>query len=625
MGVKDTFSLLAGLPADHRLPYVEAALREPFAELQSAAFDALADPQGLNRLDLIVRHYGDLTPEVRAKVASRAQSFSDAAREELLSTDEWARRAGYQMLATLRPREAASILVRGLSDLSPVVRETVANALEAMANKYYYHLLAARLHGDVESRRFVDGNRGVMMESLGPLLRAFPLHAKGVFIDLVIESGDAGFPLIVESLIQRGEPSTYAAFVASLSTTMTEPGVELLLRLLMDGRARLMDAATDALKLRRDAAFPALLATVFSRMPVEKLDALAQKTRELPWWHTVEAAPGLDSFSAARIIDFLARSAVDAGKRNKLILFFTGSPHAEVRVRVLTTLQSLAAPELQTAAEAALDDPADEVKMAAARTIIGIDPPNKARLLMPLLNAPSEEVRRMAMREVASASFDRYLRSFDKLDPATREAAARALAKIDARILERLTDEIHALDPERRLRALRVVDYVDAETDLRDNLMQLLNDPDRRVRATAIKIVQLSGSADGMRLLVAALGDPDRRVRANAVEAFEDSGDSACIPLLRPYLRDPDNRVRANVAKALWTLGSEEGKVALAGMLKNPEENMRLSAVWAIGEIQFAGAVDLLLTHVEGERSPLVRSKIGEVVARLAQKGAGVP
>jgi len=189
----------------------------------------------------------------------------------------------------------------------------------------------------------------------------------------------------------------------------------------------------------------------------------------------------------------------------------------------------------------------------------------------------------MAMREVASAGFDKYLRSFDRLEPATREAAARALAKIDGRILDRLTEEIQALDPERRLRALRVIDYVDAETDLRQNLMALLNDPDRRVRATVIKIVRLAGSEEGMRMLVAALGDPDRRVRANAVEAFEDSGDAQCVPLLHPFLGDPDNRVRANAAKALCTLGFEEGRTALAAMLRHEEEPMRLSAVWAIG------------------------------------------
>ena len=82
MGVKDTFSLIAGLPAENRLPYVEAALREPYAELQSAAFDALTDPEGLHRPDLIVRHYADLTPEVRAKVDEIVAQTSE---EELQS------------------------------------------------------------------------------------------------------------------------------------------------------------------------------------------------------------------------------------------------------------------------------------------------------------------------------------------------------------------------------------------------------------------------------------------------------------------------------------------------------------------------------------------------------------
>ncbi|HZE97083.1 MAG TPA: HEAT repeat domain-containing protein [Planctomycetota bacterium] len=625
MGVADTFSLLADLPLEHRLPYVEAALREPYPELQSAAFEALADPKGINRPDLVVQHYADLTPEVKTKIGARATLFTEAAREELHSPKEWSRRAAYQMLAALLPREAASVLVRGLTDVSPVVRESVADALEAMANRYYYHLVAARMHGDVESRRYVEGHRGVMMESLGPLLRAFPLHAKGVFIDLVIESGEAGFPLVTDLVLLKGNPSTYAAFIHALSTAMTEPAVELILRLSQDPRVKLQEAAADALKLRRDPGFPGLLATVFSRLPAERFDALAQRTKELPWWHTVEALPDLDALSASKIMDFIARSGVDPARRNRLILFFRGSPHAEVRARVLATLQTLGAPELQKAAEEGIEDPSDEVRLAAARMIIGINPPNKARLLMPLLNVPSEEVRRMAMREVASASFDKYLHSFDRLDPETREAAARALAKIDGRILERLTDEIRALDPERRLRALRVIDYVDAETDLRQNLMALLNDPDRRVRATAIKIVQLAGSTEGMKLLVAALGDPDRRVRANAVEAFEDGGDINCIPLLRPYLRDPDNRVRANVAKALWNLGSDEGRASLHSMLAQNEEAMRLSAVWAIGEVRFPGATDLLLAHLEGERSPIVRAKIGEVLTRLAEKGASTP
>lgn len=625
MGVSATFTLLAELPAERRLPYAEAALREPYVELQSAAFDALADPRGLNRPDLIVQHYADLMPEVRAKVAAKAALFDGAAREALQSPREWSRRAAYLALAALRPLEAASVLVRGLADTSPMVRDTVADALEALANRYYYHMVAARMHGDAESRRFVEGHRAAMMESLGPMVRAYPLHAKSVFLDLLIEAGESGHPLVTDLLVNRPEPTTYAAFILALSTAMSEPAVELLLRLAQDSRPRLHDAAAAAMKLRRDPGFPALLASVFSRMPADRLEALAQKSREIPWWHTVESTPDLDPFTVSRLLDFVARSAVETPQRVKMVLLFRASPHVEVRVRVLTTLQALAAPELQEVAEAALQDPSDEVKLAAARIIIGINPPHKARLLLPLLNSPSEEVRRMASREVASASFDKYLRSFDRLDPQTREAAARALAKIDGRILERLTEEVQALDPDRRLRALRVIDYVDGETDLRQNLMALLTDPDRRVRATALKIVQLSGSEDGLRLLAAALGDPDARVRANAVEAFEDGGDARCVPLLRSYLRDPDNRVRANVAKALCTLGAEEGREELLVMLRLPDESMRLSAVWAIGEVQFPGMAELLTAHMEGEQSPVVRAKIAEVLSRAAGKEAPAP
>lgn len=625
MGVADTFAYLATLPPAHRLPYVEAALREPFEELQSAAFEALADPRGLHRLDLIIQHYSDLTAEVRLRITARSDPLVGAARELVRSPREWSRRAAYQVLAALRPGEAASILVRGLADPSPVVRESVADLLEAMANRYYYHLVAARMHGDPESRHFIDRNRGPLIESLGPLLRAYPLHAKRVMIDLVIESGDDAYPVAADILVSRNEPGTYAAFLHALSTTLTEPAVELLLRLSQDSRTRLQEAAAEALRLRRDSGFPAVLACVLSRMAPHQLELLASRTREIHWWHTVEASADVDPFTAAKLMEFVSRCGLEPERRNRMLMFFRESPHAEVRARLLATLQSVGYPGLLGLSESFLGDPSDEVKLAAMQAIIGINPPAKARLLMPLLNAASEEVRRMAMREVASASFEKYLRSFDRLDAQTREAAARALAKIDHRIVERLGEELTALDPDRRLRALRVIDYVDAETDLRQNLMALLTDPDRRVRATAIKIVQLTESVEGMRLLVAALMDPDRRVRANAIEAFEDGGDPRCLPLLRPYLQDPDNRVRANAAKAVWTLGGKEGKAALEAMLEHPEEAMRLSAVWAIGELSFSGGVELLLARAEAERAESVRSKISDVLSRVSRKEIGTP
>ncbi len=623
MGLADTLGVLAQLPPEQQLPLLEAALREPYAEIQSAALDLLSDPQGLHRPDLVILHYVDLLPSVRERLLARGALFREAALEEIRSTREWSRRAGYEVLAAISPKEAATILLRGLQDPSAVVRDSVGDHLEALAHKYYFHLVTARLHGDADSRRFVDEHKAVLHDAMGPLLRSYSVHGKRIFIDIAIESGDELFGVVGELLQSRSDVAACAALVNALALAVSEPALALVFRLLLDGRPRLHEAAVDVFKRRRDPGFPALLASVFSRMPPERFETLAQRTKDVPWWHSVESAPDIDPQVAQRIIEFLSRSGLEARRRNSFILFFRGSPYADVRVRVLSTLDALEYPELLELAQAFLSDPADEVKLAAARTIISVNPPQKTRMLLPLLNAASEDVRRVAMREVAGGSFDRYLESFDRLDPATREMAARALAKIDPRIVDRLAEEIASLDPERRLRALKVVDYVDAETDLRQNLMALLNDPDRRVRATALKIVQLTRSAEGMRLLVVALSDPDRRVRANAIEAFEDSGDSRAVPILLPFLKDPDNRVRANAAKALWNLGREEGRSTLLLMLRDERELMRLSAVWALGELRLPGGVDVLLQRAEIEPSPQVRAKIAEILARATQNTPG--
>jgi HEAT repeat protein len=620
VGVAATFQMLGELSPEQQLAFAEAALREPFVELQSAAFGALTDPAGLNRPDLVIQHYTDLLPDVRRRVTSQPQIFQAAAREEILSGNEWARRAGYEVIAAMDGFNAMPTLARGLGDISVLVRESVSDQLEALAQRYYYHLVAFRLHGDPQSREFVDRHRDAVLRALGDLLRAYPVHGKRVFLDLTIESDPDTYPLVTDVVLARRDVPTFAAFVSALAGSATRSAVELLFKLYLEPRTRLREVAVEVMRMRRDAAFASLVSATLTRLPQEQFESLARRVREIPWWAAVEAATELDPLSAAKIIEFTAKSGLDREARDAKILYFHSSPHPEVRARVLATLQSLDYPSIADLAAGFLQDPSDEVKVAAARTIVMLNPPNKTRLLLPFLNAPHPELREIAAREVSGASFERYLRSFDKLDPKTREVAARALAKIDGRIVERLAEEITSLDADRRLKALRIIDYVEAEENLRELLLELLKDPDRRVRATVLRIVQLSGSIEGMKHLVDALSDPDGRVRANAIEAFEDGGDPRTAPLLVPFLNDSDNRVRANAAKALHVFGRPEGRATMEAMLADPGETMRLSAVWAIGETGWEGAAERLLVRARTETSVTVKAMITESVSKLAQK-----
>ncbi len=623
MGVSDTFSLLGTLPPDQQFAFAEAALREPYAELQAAAFQVLSDPDGLNRPDLVFQRYLELLPEVRAKVAEQKPVFLGVAREQIRSPRDKDRRAGYEMLAELNGMDAMTSLVPGVKDPSPLVREKVADVLETMALRFYYHLSSWRTHGDPEGRKFVEENRAVMIRALEELLRVFPQHGRKVFLDVAIEAGPEAYSLFTDVILVRPASQVYAACVQTLSIALTETAVELLFKLCQEKEHVVREGAVEALKRRRDPEFAELLAAWLGRLPPERFASLAARTKDVPWWGTVEAARDLSPAAAALLLDFLARSGLDPALRDTLILSFQDSTYPDLRSRALAVLQTVGHPQLAQAATRALEDPSDEVKVQAVRLVISLNPPNKVRLLTPLLNSSHGELRDLVASEVCHVSFARYMESFEKLEPVTRELAARALSKIDSRMVDRLALEICSLDADRRLQALRVVNYAGAREELREVLTELLADPDRRVRATTVKLLHHSRNLEGMRILVGALNDPDPRVRANAIEAFEDAGDPRLAPALEPFLQDADNRIRANAAKALLALGRPEARGVLEEMLADPDEGRRLSAAWAIGEARFGGAEEILRARIAVEPSEKVRARILEALTIRAAEPAG--
>jgi HEAT repeat protein len=614
MGIAASFETIAGLPAEQRLELVETALRDSFAPLQSAAFELLADPAGLNRPDLLVSRYSALSSELRLRMSHQKARFVPAAQALLQSDRETDRRAGLVVLAALEPFETATTLARALEDPAQVVRETAATLLDDLGQRYYFHLVAARLHGDPESRAYLELHKPKMMDLLVPMVRLFPRHEKKIFFDIAIESEPDSYALCVDQILGRGAPPTRQAFLQALGSSSTEQAVRLLFRLATERTARPRDAAAEVLRRRTDPGFASLIAATLSAFPPEELGALAAKTVDLPWWPGPEALAVLDPAGSARLLEFAARTGVPARRRNDLILQFRRSPYPETRVKVLSYLQVLEDPRFAELAREALDDEHDEVKTAGARALIGLNPPDKAKLLMPLLNSGSDELRRLAMREVSSAGVDRYLKAFDRLDPRTRETALRALTKIDPRVVERLLEEIAASDAPRRLAALRAIDVLGAERSNRERLLPLLADPDRRVRATAMRVVKA-----GFERLLEALYDPDRRVRANAVESLEDAADPRAVGVLLPLLDDPEPRVRANAAKALCRYGRDEGRRALEAMTRHASEAMRLSAAWAVGAVRFEGARALLHDRANVEASPAVLAKLNEVLSRWAE------
>jgi hypothetical protein len=83
------------------------------------------------------------------------------------------------------------------------------------------------------------------------------------------------------------------------------------------------------------------------------------------------------------------------------------------------------------------------------------------------------------------------------------------------------------------------------------------------------------------------LRDTDPRVRANAIEVLENHQTPRLITLLAERARTTNNRERANAIKALHRMRVGNVGPALTAMLQDPRPEHRISAIWALQQMNW--------------------------------------
>jgi hypothetical protein len=625
VSISDTFTCLSGLPQQRLLACCEAALGEPLEELQLAALKVLSDSQQANRLDLVVDHFPSLLPRPQEEVRRRSDEYLRVARTKIVAGRDPRRLAAFRLVAALGDLSSTELLQVGIADPLPEVREVVLDALARHVRTLANELREARALAGGTGFEKSPAQASTWMV-FGLVVKQFASHQRTEFFDLLAAFGVHSIPLITGSILTQRDSTLAKAFLNWLRTTTVEGSLAILLAMLSDKSQAAQRAAVQVLRERRDEGFAVTFAAELAELSQERQRAALVVIGEALWVQfMLPAVPLLDPKSAQAVLRMFCLCQSPPTTLQEHLEAFLRHPQAQVQLAALDQLQALGYPGGFAVVLRLLGVAAAPVQMVVAGLVVQKDLPEKIALLTPLLGAADANLRRIAMREVSKGSFQRYMQRFDGMDPKARQVAARALAKIDDQMLDHLGEEIESLDAACRLKALQVVEFLDAAENLRGPLLELLGDPDRRVRATVIRIVELSGSVEGIKILLAALADPDRRVRANAIEAFEQFDDPSYVQLLTPFLRDPDNRVRANAAKALWNLGYTEALEVLLEMLVARNEAMRLSAAWALGEVGCAAAREALLQREPVERSERVRLKIREAYAMPLAPPEGNP
>ncbi len=217
---------------------------------------------------------------------------------------------------------------------------------------------------------------------------------------------------------------------------------------------------------------------------------------------------------------------------------------------------------------AALSDPDDEVKLAAADAAIRLRPPGATDAVAGWLNAPEVRMRRKAC-EVARAL-----------------PSARAIAPL-ARTLGDPDAEVRAEAAEALGRQM--------SNEAVAPLLGRLDDPTPAVRIQIIAALARLGDARSVVPLVGKVEDSSPDVRQAVVGALGDLGDPRAASALVLALRDQNADVRRDALGALGRMRADRAIDAIAPFVVDPAPPLRLAALTALGRIATPDAVRVLV------------------------------
>jgi HEAT repeat protein len=219
-------------------------------------------------------------------------------------------------------------------------------------------------------------------------------------------------------------------------------------------------------------------------------------------------------------------------------------------------------------AVAALEDPDDEVRLAAADAAIRLRASGATDKVSTWLNAPDARLRRKAC-EVARAlpalrAVGPLARTLGDQDPEVRSAAAEALGH-------------------------------QSSTDAVPPLLGRLDDPTPAVRVQIALALARLGDARAVVPLVGKVQDSSPEVREAVTRALGDLGDVRASSALVLALRDQSDEVRRDALTALGRMRAADAVDAIAPFVVNRSASLRIAAFGALGHIASPGAVRVLM------------------------------
>ena len=515
-GLRTTFELLSATPNEAAVQVLVPALDSKNRYIQEAALHAILDRRSLVGQHEIIRRLQRLNEHARAVVHQHRESFAQALRDAVLSTDARMVANGCEAALWFRDYALMPTLVCVIEDASNANASLAATTLLSLAEELDADLTGPR---DFRQKRDPQIARRNAIGCLEQSVLRHGMHRRLEPIEafLLLASRDNA---TLKQVLMDPMHGSHQVMLDVLRHSQRPGVIRLLLGYLDIHHAPL--AALHVISQRVDRGFVECLFQKIGGEPSSAVQANLKRLERFAWLEgdltlldglteveqhsavRVIMACGMNRLEAFRLVEHVATAGKPIGRRAAAaaLATFIG---AEANLLVLRLLKD----------EDAL------VQATAARQLRHRGIPGALTMLIELVDSPHRQVRAAARESLTEFSFKRFLGAFDMLDDEVRRSTGMLVAKIDPETLPSVRAELESPSTRRRLRGLIVATAIGLARHVEPLALALLYDDDQGVRAEAARLLGECDSETALAALHAALEDSSLAVKEAAADSLQ--------------------------------------------------------------------------------------------------------
>ena len=568
---------------------------EPY---KSAIFETIIDRGRSRSSASIVSQFHHMDQARQKLIVQRAADLYAPIGQALTANDDQSRKNAIEIISQSRDCRLGEALVlmlkSGIFQLAAKAAKILAEMVDEFVaeNPYWYldnrNSINYQYNTEMGGRRSAQtltpkDKRQYLLTALKEALDLYNLHQRTELIPAAM-------------MITGANDEAFWKFSNTVTTPLTESVLNIVAH---DKRAKMAYFICSALKIpklrvmaisnisgKHEVAFISALATSYSILKKDTEITRRMKSVKTPQWLNVETVSLSEVAKEQQklLIDLI--DATGADPTIKAGWAYNSMPYVHLHY-IFPLIGIIANPKNKIAVDMLkninMSSNAD-IAFESLKHLIYLKPPELLTIVGRNLKSPHEKVRELATRVYQKGAFDLFWKKFERLDPNSKQKAAKAIFKLTEENHHRWEQHAVNHDPAVRLKALKILQSAGLQEAHINSLLNMISDRDPFVRSLAISLIGQTGEMHqhAEEVLLTATNDHDPRVLANAIEGLDFIHSKRAIDIALQHTNSNIPRVRANAIRVLIHNQVENAWIFFKNMLGDKRPGHKKSARWLL-------------------------------------------